>query len=229
MLPRVSNPSMSLSDVICFRRADALSRTSSTEQLEQLEHMRVRIDVYVWKGRDMRLQPQQHPQQHTTTDSVIAGLVIMGILVLVIALFGLGSVPAQTVHAAASQQQMSPQTATHASFAAPHEISKTILHETSIDSPAFWTDNCTGPCLPPLYFLAWTGTDAAHHVNYVAPAIATTKVTMPETSIAHPAAVSGGDLNDIIAWTGTDSLHHLNIECVRGCGAVTHARQVDLA
>ena len=98
------------------------------------------------------------------------------------------------------------------------------MHKTSIDSPAFWTDNCTGPCLPPLYFLAWTGTDAAHHVNYVAPAIATTKVTMPETSIAHPAAVSGGDLNDIIAWTGTDSLHHLNIECVRGCGAVTHVK-----
>ncbi len=113
----------------------------------------------------MRLQHQQHPQQRTTPGHLVEGLLTTGILVLVIALFGFGIVPAQIVHAAASQQPLSPQTATQAAFAAPHEISKTVLSETSIDGPAFWTDNCTGPCLPPPYFLAWTGTDAAHHIN----------------------------------------------------------------
>ncbi len=167
---------------------------------------------------------RQQLQQHTIIRSVAAGFVTTEALALLIALFGSGIVPAQTIHAAASQQLMSPQTATQAAFAAPHEISKTVLSETSIDGPAFWTGNGFGPAVPPVYFLAWTGTDPAHHVNYVAPGLISPKVTMRETSIAHPAAVSGGNIDSIVAWTGTDATHHLNIECVVACDVVTKVK-----
>ncbi|MGZ3493054.1 MAG: hypothetical protein ACXU9S_16415, partial [Gemmatimonadaceae bacterium] len=62
-------------------------------------------------------------------------------------------------------------------------------------------------------YIAWTGTDPAHHVNVESSSNGLTfgiKVTLSDTSDAGPAlAVSGGSLD--IAWTGTDPHHHINV------------------
>jgi hypothetical protein len=68
----------------------------------------------------------------------------------------------------------------------------------------------------PSYWMAWTGTDPAHHVNLQWttnwpqwPDPATTKTVLGQT------ALGGSQIafNDgfVLAWTGTDSLHHLNV------------------
>jgi hypothetical protein len=155
---------------------------------------------------------------------VVASLVTLGALVLAGALFGVDAVRAPTVHAAPSRQTTSV-SASLETFGVPHEMSKTILSETSIDGPAMWTLGPAGPSAAGI-FLGWTGTDAAHHVNYMGMFPSTPKVTMRETSVAHPAVVNGGTNQggDFIAWTGTDSFHHLNIECVTACGAATNVK-----
>jgi hypothetical protein len=167
---------------------------------------------------------QQHPQQPRTACPVVASLVTLGALVLAGALFGVDAVRAPTVYAAPSRQTTSV-SASSETFGIPHEMSKTILSETSIDGPAMWTLGPAGPSAAGI-FLGWTGTDAAHHVNYMGMFPSTPKVTMRETSVAHPAVVNGGTNQggDFIAWTGTDSFHHLNIECVTACGAATNVK-----
>jgi hypothetical protein len=61
--------------------------------------------------------------------------------------------------------------------------------------------------------LAWTGTDAAHHLNVMTSPNGQNfggKVTLGDTSIDGPAIASGnGRL--FLAWTGTDANHHLNV------------------
>lgn len=98
---------------------------------------------------------------------------------------------------------------------------KFVLPQTSIDGPAVWTNN--GDRLsPPAVDIAWTGTDSAHPLHYMWSHDGVqfrSDVTMSETSIAGPAVLSGGNINDIIAWTGTDPGHRLNLKCVRGCDA----------
>lgn len=60
--------------------------------------------------------------------------------------------------------------------------------------------------------IAWTGTDAAHHVNFLFDVYGTKqKVTLRETSIAAPAIVAYGNGDFAIAWTGTDANHSLNV------------------
>ena len=73
--------------------------------------------------------------------------------------------------------------------------------------------------IPP-YWLGWTGTDAAHHVNVL---YANTlsqwtttfaKATLPETAVGGTAVgfvLAPPDQQMLVAWTGTDSLHHLNV------------------
>jgi hypothetical protein len=72
--------------------------------------------------------------------------------------------------------------------------------------------------------IAWTGTDAAHHLNVQCtssfpqfPNPAQTKTVLPETALGAPGFIglgpsSGGE----IAWTGTDRAHHLNVAVLSG-------------
>jgi hypothetical protein len=66
-------------------------------------------------------------------------------------------------------------------------------------------------------FLAWTGTDAQHHLN-VATSVDgrnfSNKVILPETALGGPALVSAEQLGRsrlTLAWTGTDAQHHVNL------------------
>jgi hypothetical protein len=84
------------------------------------------------------------------------------------------------------------------------EGTKVTLHETSIDGPGF-----------AFAAIAWTGTDAAHHLNIRTGTDGLhfpTKTTLPETSPVGPALIMqpGGPL--VFAWTGTDANHSLNVE-----------------
>jgi hypothetical protein len=66
--------------------------------------------------------------------------------------------------------------------------------------------------------IAWTGTDAAHHLNVQCttlfpqfPDPAHTKTVLSETALGAPGFVSNE-----IAWTGTDAAHHLNVAQLQG-------------
>lgn len=67
----------------------------------------------------------------------------------------------------------------------------------------------------PEYWMAWTGTDSAHHLNlrwtthYPNWPDGTTKTVLADTAFGGPAvSVNPGPL---LAWTGTDASHHLNV------------------
>lgn len=98
-------------------------------------------------------------------------------------------------------------------FGPPTETSKMILADTSIDGPGLWTS----PTGATRAVLAWTGTDPAHHLNYMTSADGRTfgnKHIVNETSPFRPAiAAVSTDANPtvLIAWTGTDAAHHVNL------------------
>ncbi|HLZ21426.1 MAG TPA: hypothetical protein VKQ30_04810 [Ktedonobacterales bacterium] len=104
-------------------------------------------------------------------------------------------------------------------FGIPHETSKVTLHETSIDGPAFWSQESDGAPVGPLTVLAWTGTD--RRLNFIYSNNGTAffgKVTLNETSIARPAVARGPGADGqastapvALAWTGTDPGRHLNV------------------
>jgi hypothetical protein len=71
----------------------------------------------------------------------------------------------------------------------------------------------------PPFWLGWTGTDAAHHVNVLYAlnfdtwATSFVKATLPETAVGGTQVgfilgTSGSE--PLVAWTGTDAAHHLN-------------------
>lgn len=73
--------------------------------------------------------------------------------------------------------------------------------------------------IPP-YWLGWTGTDAAHHVNVLYAldlsqwTTNSTKATLPETAVGGTVVgfvLSPPDQQMLVAWTGTDAAHHLNV------------------
>jgi hypothetical protein len=87
------------------------------------------------------------------------------------------------------------------------------LPQTSANAPQFLQQggNSSG-CI------AWTGTDAAHHLNVQCttqfpqfPDPAHTKTKLPETALGAP-----GFTSNEIAWTGTDVAHHLNVAQLQG-------------
>jgi hypothetical protein len=94
------------------------------------------------------------------------------------------------------------------------------LPQTSAAAPQFLQDisNSSSGCI------AWTGTDAAHHLNVQCttqfpqfPNPAQTKTVLLETALGAPgvspfATSSPGE----IAWTGTDPAHHLNVAQLNG-------------
>jgi hypothetical protein len=103
-----------------------------------------------------------------------------------------------------------------ATFTVPQEQTKVVLGDTSIDGPAIATmGNGT--------VLAWTGTDASHHLNIMTSTDGLhygNKHILPETSLWRPAVlfiVSGRALpygTIALAWTGTDPDHTLNLELI---------------
>lgn len=98
-------------------------------------------------------------------------------------------------------------------FGPPTEGTKVTLADTSIDGPALWTS----PTGSMRAVIAWTGTDAAHRLNYMTSSNGlsfTNKHTLRETSPFRPAiAAVNTDPNPTveIAWTGSDAAHHLNL------------------
>ena len=108
------------------------------------------------------------------------------------------------------------QAAPGAAFSAPRELSKTVLADTSIDGPAF-TEIAFKMGTAPRGVIAWTGTDAIHHLNIMSTSDGvhfTNKVVLHEASFVRPAVMqmseaAGGQV--VLAWTGTDPAHSLNV------------------
>lgn len=67
----------------------------------------------------------------------------------------------------------------------------------------------------PEFWIAWTGTDGAHHLNVkwttpaAFPSITGNKTTLDETAFGHPGIGFNNGL--FVVWTGTDPAHHLNV------------------
>jgi hypothetical protein len=102
-------------------------------------------------------------------------------------------------------------------FGPPAEDAKVTLDETSIDGPALTATYA------PATALAWTGTDAAHHLNLLTSQDGlhyANKRILPETSLWRPAVAfidsgRGAPYGTIVlAWTGTDQAHTLNLEFI---------------
>ncbi len=106
-----------------------------------------------------------------------------------------------------------------AAAAAPVELTKVTLPETSPTGPALWTAGAGSSSSAFNAVLAWTGADAAHHVNlrtssdglHYGPT-----VTLGETAISRPAvtviaASAAAPRTVILAWTGRDARHSLNV------------------
>jgi hypothetical protein len=103
---------------------------------------------------------------------------------------------------------------------------KVTMPETAIDGPAltFLSGGVSGAGFTALV-IAWTGTDAAHHINtrtcsdtffkqLKAPGLS--KSTFPDTSDFGPSLTTAirrdtGDQFVVIAWTGTDPDHRINM------------------
>ena len=143
--------------------------------------------------------------------------------------FAGGAASGSAATALASAAKSSGAAALATSLAAPVERNKIVLPETSIDGPAFWTNIPTGePGAGGNSIIAWTGTDAAHHVNTVefrqesGGYSFTNKKILDETSIAGPAVtVQPSQIHPIyyfVAWTGTNQAHSLNVIC-DGCAS----------
>lgn len=150
-----------------------------------------------------------HSQQaHRTTGRVVRRLFTVGTLLLVAALFGGRITQLPAAHAAPRQEAAS---RSHAIAATATVATKVILPETSIAGPGF-----AGTAI------AWTGTDAAHHLNIrVGNGLHfPTKTILPETSPFGPAIVPavsfGPGSSYALAWTGTDANHSLNVEFFPG-------------
>jgi hypothetical protein len=103
-------------------------------------------------------------------------------------------------------------------FGQPTEGTKVILDDTSIDGPAIVTTYA------PATALAWTGTDANHHLNIMTSSDGLhygNKYILPELSLWRPAIAfidSGRGTpygTIVLAWTGTDADHTLNVEFIK--------------
>jgi hypothetical protein len=92
-------------------------------------------------------------------------------------------------------------------------MNKQTLVDTSIDGPAL--SSVFVPSATSESVLAWTGTDAAHHLNVETSSDGlhfAQKVTLRETSPFRPDVAltrPGGPV--AVAWTGTDANHSLNV------------------
>jgi hypothetical protein len=92
-------------------------------------------------------------------------------------------------------------------------LTKITLPETSMDGPALssvYVPNQTSESV-----LAWTGTDAGHHLNVETSGDGlhfSGKRTLPETSPYRPDVALAAPAGAVaVAWTGTDANHSLNV------------------
>ncbi len=107
--------------------------------------------------------------------------------------------------------------ASQATYGKPKEGAKVILNDTSIDGPAI-ASGYGGT------FIAWTDTDAQHHINLMTSTDGlhySNKHILPETSLWRPAIDFIGSMRTVpfegtlvLAWTGTDTHHTLNLEMI---------------
>jgi hypothetical protein len=129
------------------------------------------------------------------------------VALLVAALLALGGGPA-TAWAASGQ----PVAASAPALPTTHITSKVILPETSIDGPALDSLPTGGPNES---VIAWTGDDAAHHLNVETSADGLHfghKLVLNETSSFRPdVAISSAGGPVSVAWTGADANHSLNV------------------
>ena len=95
---------------------------------------------------------------------------------------------------------------------------KVVLPETSIDGPALSSVVGTFEGVPSdKSVIAWTGTDAAHHLNVETSKDGIhfgNKLILRETSAFRPDVTQMGEPaggNITVAWTGTDANHSLNV------------------
>ena len=130
-------------------------------------------------------------------------LVTLFLVVLMVVMGVAAAAPASPARAASRSPAV---------LAAVSETAKVTLPETSIAGPGF-----TGA------HIAWTGTDATHHVNFNTETDGLhfpTKVTLPETSPDSPAIVQVIDHGPsgpvVLAWTGTDANDSLNVQIIPG-------------
>ena len=137
----------------------------------------------------------------------------IGTLVLVFTV-GAGMVSMVSTVGMAGVAQASPRVA----FGQPTEGTKVILDDMSIDGPAIATTYA------PATALAWTGTDANHHLNVMTSSDGlhyNNKHILPELSLWRPAIAfidtgRGAPYGTIVlAWTGTDANHTLNVEFIK--------------
>jgi hypothetical protein len=129
--------------------------------------------------------------------------VVAPLFAVVLAIGGLGPAWAASQH---------PADAPARAALAVHET-KVTLPETSIDGPALssvFVPNGTSESV-----IAWTGSDAAHHLNVETSSDGLqfgNKRTLNETSPYRPdVALSGVGGAVVVAWTGSDPNHSLNV------------------
>ncbi len=91
-------------------------------------------------------------------------------------------------------------------------INKVTLPETSIDGPALSSLFASNSAYQSV--IAWTGTDAAHHLNVETSANGLdfgNKLTLNETSPYRPDVTQAAGGLIVVAWTGSDANHSLNV------------------
>ena len=150
-------------------------------------------------------KPHHSQQRCITAGRGVRTLATITTLLLVAVLFGSGITWLPTVHAASRQEAAS---RSRVISAAVTVATKVTLPETSVAGPGY-----AGKAI------AWTGTDADHHLNVSFGSDGlhfSTKTILPETSPFAPviAPVVGISLTlpYAIAWTGTDANHSLNVQ-----------------
>jgi hypothetical protein len=95
---------------------------------------------------------------------------------------------------------------------------KITLSDSSIDAPGFWSrDTDASSSTGPAAVLAWSGTDASHHLNVMTSSDGFrygSKITLSDTSPHGPAVTvvqDSGKSVVAIAWMGGNASHSLNV------------------
>jgi hypothetical protein len=137
-------------------------------------------------------------QQHFTV--ILVALVVVAVL----AITGAAPASATSQQSASASAQAAPST---------RLLTKIVLPDTSIDGPALssvYVPNGTSESV-----LAWTGTDASHHLNVETSGDGlhfSGKRILPETSPYRPDVALAAPAGAVaVAWTGTDANHSLNL------------------
>ncbi len=148
---------------------------------------------------------------------VLTLLVLLSAVVSLVGVSNAAQASPQAPRISQVSQVQQVQQAPQATYGAPKEGAKVILADTSIDGPAM--ANAYGGT-----FIAWTGTDAQHHINLMTSNDGlhySNKHILPEMSLWRPAIAFIGSQRTVpfegtllLAWTGNDTHHTLNLELI---------------